>query len=145
MRFKDVRGREPETSTLPGTVLTGTVFTPRQVRVLKIAVIVMGVLLVGGFAFVLAAIVYQASRPAQVGVGMGTTVSAGQGIRSIDLPIPRDATVAGVSLDGNRLAVHLNGASGPEIAIIDLASGTVDRPCQAQAAISLDRLRRPKL
>lgn len=116
---------EPETSTLPGTVLTGTVFTPRQVRILKIAVIVMGVLLVGGFAFVLAAIVYQASRPAQVGVGMGPTVSAGQGIRSIDLPIPRNATVAGVSLDGNRLALHLNGASGPEIAIIDLASGKV--------------------
>jgi len=115
----------PETSTLPGTVLTGAVFTPRQVRILKIAVIVMGVLLVGGFAFVLAAIVYQASRPAQVGVGMGTTVRAGEGAGSIDLPIPRDATVAGVSLDGNRLAVHLNGASGPEIAIIDLASGTV--------------------
>jgi hypothetical protein len=116
---------EPETSTLPGTVLTGTVFTPRQVRILKIAVIVMGVLLFGGFAFVLAAIVYQASRPAQVGVGIGATVSAGQAAQSINLPIPRDATVAGVSLDGNRLAVHLNGASGPEIAIIDLASGTV--------------------
>ena len=111
---------EPETSTLPGTV-----FTPRQVRILKIGVIVMGMLLFGGFALVLAAIVYQASRPAQVGVGIGATVSAGQGAQSINLPIPRDATVAGVSLDGNRLAVHLNGASGPEIAIIDLASGTV--------------------
>ena len=116
---------EPETSTLPGTVLTGTVFTPRQVRILKIGVIAMGVLLFGGFALVLAAIVYQASPPAQVGVGIGATVSAGQGAQSINLPIPRDATVAGVSLEGNRLAVHLNGASGPEIAIIDLASGTV--------------------
>ncbi|HYB05869.1 MAG TPA: hypothetical protein VED02_03935 [Methyloceanibacter sp.] len=105
---------KPETGTL-----SGTVFTPRHVRILKIAVIVMGVLLVGGFAFVLAAIVYQASRPAQVGVGMGERAG------SIDLPIPRDATVAGVSLDGNRLAVQLNGASGPEIAIIDLASGKV--------------------
>ena len=36
---------EPE-----NTPLAGTVFTPRQVRVLKIAVIVMGLLLVGGFA-----------------------------------------------------------------------------------------------
>ena len=116
---------EPETSTLPGTVLTGTVFTPRQVRILKIGVIVMGVLLFGGFALVLAAIVYQASRPAQVGVEIGATVSARQGAQRINLLIPRDATVAGVSLDGNRLAVHLNGASGPEIAIIDLASGTV--------------------
>jgi hypothetical protein len=116
---------EPETSTLPGTVLTGTVFTPRQVRILKIAVIVMGVLLVGGFAFVLAAIVYQASRPAQDAAGGRATVSAEQRAQDIELPMPRDATVAGVSLDGNRLAVHLNGASGPEIAVIDLATGKV--------------------
>ena len=39
---------EPDNTPLPGTV-----FTPRQVRVLKIAVIVMGILLVGGFAGVL--------------------------------------------------------------------------------------------
>ncbi len=51
---------EPDNTPLPGTV-----FTPRQVRVLKIAVIVMGILLVGGFAFVLAAIVYQASQGGQ--------------------------------------------------------------------------------
>ena len=55
---------EPDNTPLPGTV-----FTPRQVRVLKIAVIVMGILLVGGFAFVLAAIVYQASKGGQSGAG----------------------------------------------------------------------------
>ena len=38
---------EPDNTPLPGTV-----FTPRQVRLLKIAVIVMGILLVGGFALV---------------------------------------------------------------------------------------------
>ena len=48
---------EPDNTPLPGTV-----FTPRQVRVLKIAVIVMGILLVGGFAFVLAAIVIRPPR-----------------------------------------------------------------------------------
>ena len=53
---------EPDNTPLPGTV-----FTPRQVRVLKIAVIVMGLLLVGGFAFVLAAIAYQASGGGQSG------------------------------------------------------------------------------
>jgi hypothetical protein len=30
-----------------------------------------------------------------------------------------------MSLDGNRLAVHLNGPAGPEIAVIDLATGKV--------------------
>jgi hypothetical protein len=111
---------EPETTSLPGQI-----FTPRQVRILKVAVIAMGILLVGGFAFVLAAIVYQASRPAQVGAGTSTPVSLGQGGLSIDLPVPRDVSVGGLSLDGNRLAVQLNGSAGPEIAIIDLASGKI--------------------
>jgi hypothetical protein len=102
--------------------LTGTVLTPRQVRILKIAVIVMGVLLVGGFAFVLAAIVYQASHPVQ---DAGVTSVPGQGAPSIDLPVPAGAAVTAMSLDGNRLAVHLSGPSGPEIAVIDLASGKV--------------------
>jgi hypothetical protein len=110
---------EPETSPVPGTV-----FTPRQVRILKIAVIMMGVLLVGGFAFVLAAIVYQASRPAQVGGVAATQGVPGQGELNIDLPVPGSAVTA-MSLDGNRLAVHLNGTAGPEIAVIDLASGKV--------------------
>ena len=71
---------EPESSsTVPGTALTGTVFTARQVRILKIAVIVMGVLLVGGFAFVLAAIVYQASHPAQDASVTAVSEHAGAG------------------------------------------------------------------
>ena len=111
---------EPETSTLPGTV-----FTPRQVRVLKIAVIVMGVLLVGGFAFVLATIVYQASHPAQDASVTAAKSMPGQAALSIDLPVPAGAAVTAMSLDGNRLAVHLSGPAGPEIAVIDLASGKV--------------------
>lgn len=110
---------EPESS----STVPGTVFTPRQVRVLKIAVIVMGVMLVGGFAFVLAAIVYQASRPAQDAGGTTAQSVTGQGAVSIDLPVPAGAAVGAMSLDGNRLAVHLTGPAGPEIAVIDLATG----------------------
>jgi len=118
---------EPETSTSAGTVLPGTVFTARQVRILKIAVVVMGVLLVGGFAFVLAAIVYQASHTAQVrGIAAREAAPApGQGELSIDLPVPAGSAVTAMALDGNRLAVHLDGAAGQEIAIVDLASGKV--------------------
>ena len=106
---------EPDNTPLPGTV-----FTPRQVRVLKIAVIVMGILLVGGFAFVLAAIVYQATQGGQDG-------AAGAGVAGVEaeLPIPKDATVTSLSLDGDRLALHLNSAAGPEIAVVDLKSGKV--------------------
>jgi hypothetical protein len=98
--------------------LPGTVFTPRQVRVLKIAVIVMGLLLVGGFAFVLAAIVYQASRGGQDGA-----VAAAPGGVAGELGIPKDASVTALSLNGDRLALHLNSAAGAEIAVIDLRTG----------------------
>jgi len=101
--------------------LPGTVFTPRQVRVLKIAVIVMGLLLVGGFAFVLAAIVYQASRGGQDGAVSGAVLG---GVEA-DLPIGKDAAVTALSLDGDRLAIHLNSAAGPEIAVIDLKTGKI--------------------
>ncbi|HEU4475996.1 MAG TPA: hypothetical protein VFR71_04795 [Methyloceanibacter sp.] len=107
---------EPDNTPLPGTV-----FTPRQVRALKIAVIVMGILLVGGFAFVLAAIVYQASRggqePAQVQGVMAESVG--------EVAIPKDATISAMSLDGDRLALHLSTAAGPEIVVLDLKSGSV--------------------
>ena len=106
---------EPHNTPLPGTV-----FTPRQVRVLKLAVIVIGILLVGGFAFVLAAIVYQASKG-----GQGSAAGAGVARVEVELPIPKDATVTSLSLDGDRLALHLNSAAGPEIAVIDLKSGKV--------------------
>ena len=103
---------EPDNTPLPGTV-----FTPRQVQVLKVAVIVMGLLLVGGFAFVLAAIVYQASRGGQDG-------AAPNGVET-EFAIAKDATVGALSLDGDRLAIHLNSGAGPEIAVVDLKTGKI--------------------
>ena len=116
------------------TPLPGTVFTPRQVRVLKIAVIAMGVLLVAGFAFVLAAIVYQASRlgkPTATGAGtapVDATVSQPMALPDglvSELPIPLGAEVTTLALDGDRLAVHLKSQGAAEIAVIDLATGKV--------------------
>src|SRR4029078_9128281 len=98
--------REPDNTPLPGTV-----FTPRQVRSLKIAVIVMGVLLVGGFAFVLAAIVYQASRLGQPHSGEGAAQSSGVQPEA-SVVVPKDATVTALSLDGDRLAIELKGKDG---------------------------------
>jgi hypothetical protein len=114
---------EPDNTPLPGTV-----FTPRQVRTLKIAVIVMGVLLVGGFAFVLAAIVYQASRLGDAAAPVGATVSQPMALPeglAAELPIPQGAEVTTLALDGDRLAVHLKSQAGAEIAVIDLRSGKV--------------------
>lgn len=111
--------------------VAGTVFNARQVRLLKIAVIVMGVLLVGGFAFVLSAIVYQASQlgksdPVAEGGSAGPARPAGGALApEIALPVGAGTTVSGVTLDGRRMAVQLDGPNGSEIAVIDLGSGRI--------------------
>ena len=102
---------EPDNTPLPGTV-----FTPRQVRMLKVAVIVMGILLVGGFAFVLAAIVYQASQG-------GQSASTAEEAVAAELHIPKDASISTLALDGDRLALHFQSSAGPEIVVIDLKTG----------------------
>lgn len=107
---------EPDNTPLPGTV-----FSPRQVRMLKIAVIVMGILLVGGFGMVMATIVYQASK-------LGEKSGAASGPAAIEqgaLALPTDATVTSMALDGDRLALHLKSSAGSEIAVIDVRSGQV--------------------
>jgi hypothetical protein len=115
---------EPDNTPLPGTV-----FTPRQVRVLKIAVIVMGILLVGGFAFVLAAIVYQASHGGQAAHSAGAAVvggTAGAGAPALsELSMPKDATVTSLALDGDRLALHLTSPQGGEVVVMEVATGRV--------------------
>ncbi|MGK2921465.1 MAG: hypothetical protein ACSLE4_01530 [Methyloceanibacter sp.] len=113
---------EPDNTPLPGTV-----FTPRQVRGLKIAVIVMGILLVGGFALVMAAIVYQASK---LGDKKVQAPAAGQASAPAEasgsaLALPRGATIASMALDGDLLALHLQTSTGPEIAVIDVTTGRV--------------------
>ncbi|MGE5261045.1 MAG: hypothetical protein ACM3MH_09240 [Actinomycetota bacterium] len=122
MRFKTMAAAgEPDNTPLPGTV-----FTPRQVRVLKVAVIVMGILLVGGFAFVLAAIVYQASHGGQTMQPVGGEAVGGEGTAALsELPIPKNATVGSLALDGNRLALHLTSPAGGEVIVMDVATGKV--------------------
>jgi len=110
------------TSEADNTPLPGTVFTPRQVRVLKIAVIVMGVLLVGGFSFVMAAIVYQASN---LGEKKSSPLSGVAPASQGDLRLPQGASVTSMALDGDRLAIHLKADAGSEIAVIDVVSGKV--------------------
>lgn len=110
------------TSEADNSPVPGTVFTPRQVKALKIAVIVMGVLLVGGFALVLGAIVYQASRLGQDAPTRDQAVSD-QGAAQVT--VPQGAKVTAMDLDGGRLALHLTGNAGPEVIVIDVGSGRV--------------------
>ena len=106
----------------PSEVIPGTIFTPRQVQILKIAVIVMGIILVIGFAFVIAAIVYQASNLSK---STPQPVASPQGGMTAELIIPDGMAISQMALGDNRLAVHLTGPRGGEIRIIDLGTGAV--------------------
>ena len=111
------------TSEADNSPVPGTVFTPRQVKALKIAVIVMGLLLVGGFALVLGAIVYQASRLGQAAPAARNPAVSDQGVAEVT--VPQGANVTAMDLDGGRLALHLTGNAGPEVMLIDVGSGRV--------------------
>jgi hypothetical protein len=111
---------EPDNTRLPGTV-----FTPRQVRLLKIAVIAMGVALVGGFAAVLGTIVYRASQLGKTAPSASGANTSAPASLSAELPIPKDAEVTALSLDGDRLALHLKTASGAELLVIDISRNKV--------------------
>ena len=90
----------------------------RNVRLLKAAVTVMGVLLVLGTMVLVGAIIWKASRlPA-------TTTAAGGGFETLDIAVPEGATVRSLAIDGDRMAVTVEAAQD-EIVIVDLSRGEV--------------------
>ena len=101
--------------------------SPPQMRALKIAVVVMGVILVAGFAAIVVRIIYLTSnKPAIAAVPAGPATLA-LPLADVRLALPPGAEVKSVTLDGNRLAVHHSGG-GPKddtITIIDLATGRI--------------------
>lgn len=89
-----------------------------QLRALRIAVIVMGVLLVMGLVAVIGRIIYLMARPAgQV------SRAAGAIIAETTATLPAGAVIRTISLQGDRLAIHYDAAAGSGIAIVDLNSG----------------------
>ena len=84
-------------------------------RVLKIAVVVMGLLLVAGFAVVIVTIVLRASKPEAA-----RTVEAP---RDLAVALEPRGRVQRVFLEGNRLMLHLADGAGQRIVVVDLARG----------------------
>ena len=102
---------------------------PPNIRVLRIAVIGMGVALIVGLAAVIARIAYLSTHTpshAITSAGSGTaaaTASTGQFAAEVRLALPPGAKVRSQSLDGNRLAIHYETTTGEGILILDLETG----------------------
>lgn len=100
-------------------------------RIMKWVVIVLGIALVLGFFTVIGRMVYLTSRTdaSRDGARTATTTALGAKAAAISpLAVPAGHEVRSLSLDGNRLAVHVAPASGGagSISVIDLATGAVE-------------------
>ena len=102
----------------PGGKMTGIVLGERQIRMLRIAVIAMGVILVLGFITVIARIVYLVNRSSETATAVSAPVQ-----QAARLALPAGASVRTMSLAGSRLAVHYEGPAGGGIVILDLQTG----------------------
>lgn len=101
----------------------GVTLKPRDgiQRILLIAVIAMGVLIVFGVVAIVGRIAYLAS---------GITSSSSQTgvVPTSRLDLPAGAEVRSLALDGRLLAVHFASPSGNGIAIVDIETGrTISR------------------
>jgi hypothetical protein len=97
---------------------TEFVETP-QLRMLRYAVIGMGVVLIVGFIVILGRIFYLASRPGALASAPAATHLAAEP----RLDLPNGASIKSLSLSGNRLAIQYVSPNGDGIAILDLESG----------------------
>lgn len=107
---------------------SGADFTPRQIAILKVAVLVMGVIFIVGFAALLVTIFYQSTQLVTKSTDQTTPSAPPAGaspVPAFDIAVSKDQTVESVTMDGNRVALYLNGPDGREIAVVDLVNGKV--------------------
>jgi hypothetical protein len=99
-------------------------------RALKVLVVVMGVMLVGGTALLVAAIVDRASRrTAQI------AAPPGRGFERTVATLPAGARVLAAELAGDRIMVRLALAEGGEaLMLLDAASGAPLGTIELQSA-----------
>jgi Family of unknown function (DUF6476) len=102
----------------PPSLLADVKLSDPQVRALRVAVIVMGGLLVLGLVALIGRIIYLVARPSGQISGQAATIAP-----EVQATLPAGAHIRAIALQGDRLAIHYDAPAGSGIAIIDLASG----------------------
>ncbi|MEZ5816196.1 MAG: hypothetical protein R3D44_03855 [Hyphomicrobiaceae bacterium] len=97
-------------------------FSPAQMRLLWIAVIGMGILLLVGFATVIGRIIYLTNAPPKSETAPATAPLARSLPATAPIELPKGATIRHLAISENRLAVHFEGPSGVGIRIFDLGA-----------------------
>ncbi len=89
----------------------------RQVRMLKIVVISLGVLLLAGFAVVIGRIAYLATQP-----GRGLSAPAP---KELTVALPPGAVIRNTTVSGDRMTVQFESSQQTGFIIINLTTGQV--------------------
>lgn len=110
--------------------------TPRNVRILQIIVVVLGIILIVGMATVIGRIAYLMMRPASE---ITATAPYPDPETPVDLALPGGSNVTSISLDGSQLAVHYTGSQGAGIAVMDLKTGRIIRRLRIATPIAGDK------
>lgn len=90
----------------------------RQVRILKIVVISLGVLLLVGFAVVIGRIAYLATQP-------GGGIAAAPAVHDVNVALPPDAVIRQTAVSGDRMTVEYQSPRQTGIIVINLTTGRI--------------------
>lgn len=93
--------------------------SPAGVRMLKIAIVVMGVMIVLGLFGIIARMFYLASTRPSPTIASSTVLAEGR------LSLPSGAVVKSTTISGDRLALQYDAPAGSGFVVLDLASGRV--------------------
>lgn len=110
--------------------IPGSVFNARQTRTLKMVVVILSILLIIGFAFLIAGLYHQASRLGKdaSSAASGAASPAPLVPPAIELGVSPGSKVERVIGEGGRVIVHLRGPGGEEIIVLDPSrSGVLTR------------------
>ena len=87
---------------------------------MKIVVTVLGAAIFFGLATVVGRIIYLANSPERQ-----AAVAAAKAPQSGRLALPPQAVVRGMTMSGNRLAIHYEAPGGAGIAVLDTSTGAL--------------------
>jgi hypothetical protein len=97
-------------------------YTPTQLRMLKIAVIGMGVILLVGFLVVIGRIIYLVNSGPRPPSGLAAALTS-PAVTPPPLALPKGAIVRHLAVSGHLIVLHYESPAGAGIRVIDVATG----------------------
>ncbi len=107
---------------------------PQNIRLLKTIVIVLGILLVVGFVLVISTIIIRLGNLGDEESAEAQKMLAISTPSAFDVPLTAGESIQNFTLDGNRMALHVEGPQGGRMLIVDLDSGAVRQTIAITAA-----------